>query len=66
MTTGISRHPSRNAGRMPGIRVKFKSRIDDEIARNLVDTFPASDPPSWIGLARVGVPHRKDISTRSK
>jgi hypothetical protein len=26
----------------------------DEVAEILIETFPASDPPSWIPLARVG------------
>jgi hypothetical protein len=30
----------------------------DEIAESLIDTFPASDPPAWIPLARVGAPNR--------
>jgi hypothetical protein len=32
--------------------------IADEIAESLIDTFPASDPPAWIPLARVGAPKR--------
>jgi hypothetical protein len=36
--------------------------IADEIAESLIDTFPASDPPAWIPLARVGVPKRPAIS----
>jgi hypothetical protein len=32
--------------------------IVDEIAESLIDTFPASDPPAWIPLARVGTPKR--------
>jgi hypothetical protein len=32
--------------------------IADEIAESLIDTFPASDPPAWIPLARVGTPKR--------
>jgi hypothetical protein len=37
--------------------------IADEIAESLIDTFPASDPPAWIPLARVGTPKRP---TRSR
>jgi hypothetical protein len=33
--------------------------IDDELTRSLIETFPASDPPAWIPLARVGVPKRR-------
>jgi len=31
---------------------------DDEIAESLIETFPASDPPAWVALARVGTPER--------
>jgi hypothetical protein len=36
--------------------------IADEIAESLIDTFPASDPPAWIPLARVGTPKRPSRS----
>jgi hypothetical protein len=34
----------------------------DEIAESLIETFPASDPPAWISLTRVGIPKRKTTS----
>jgi hypothetical protein len=34
----------------------------DEIDESLIDSFPASDPPAWIPLARVGIPKRQAIS----
>jgi hypothetical protein len=34
---------------------------DDELlVESLIETFPASDPPSWTALTRVGSPNRKD------
>jgi hypothetical protein len=35
------------------------TEITDEVALSLIETFPASDPPAWISLARVGVPSRQ-------
>ena len=32
---------------------------DDELVESLIETFPASDPPSWAALMRVGPPNRK-------
>jgi hypothetical protein len=34
----------------------------DEIDESLIETFPASDPPAWISLTRVGIPKRKTTS----
>jgi hypothetical protein len=39
--------------------------IADEIAESLIETFPASDPPAWIPLARIGIPKRKTASRRT-
>jgi hypothetical protein len=39
---------------------------DDEILESLIDTFPASDPPAWVALARVGIPNRKPTSWRAR
>jgi hypothetical protein len=32
---------------------------DDELTRSLIDSFPASDPPAWIPLVRMGAPKRQ-------
>jgi hypothetical protein len=42
------------------------STDDDEILESLIDTFPASDPPAWVALARVGAPKRKPTSRRAR
>jgi hypothetical protein len=34
------------------------SDITDEVTCSLIETFPASDPPAWAALARVGGPKR--------
>jgi hypothetical protein len=39
--------------------------ITDEITESLIETFPASDPPAWIALARVGIPKRQKTSRRA-
>jgi hypothetical protein len=35
---------------------------DDEILESLIDTFPASDPPAWVALARVAAGSKTIIS----
>jgi hypothetical protein len=40
--------------------------IDDELALSLIETFPASDPPAWIPLTRIGVPSRQPKSSPAK
>ena len=40
---------------------------EEEIDRNLIGTFPASDPPSWtLGVARVERPEHSDELPRHK
>jgi hypothetical protein len=36
----------------------------DEITESLIETFPASDPPAWVAVARVGVPKRRPTKSR--
>jgi hypothetical protein len=35
---------------------------EDKIIESLIETFPASDPPAWVALARVGGPKRQTTS----
>ena len=39
---------------------------EDMIDETLADSFPASDPPAWIPLARVGIPKRQKRSVRAR
>ncbi|MGC2780601.1 MAG: hypothetical protein WA418_33690 [Bradyrhizobium sp.] len=32
----------------------------EDLDESLVETFPASDPPSWVPLARIGAPKKKE------
>jgi hypothetical protein len=66
MTPRISHHRSRKRRADARHFRKIEIAISDEIYQSLIDSFPASDPPSWIALARVGVPNRKGVSTRPK
>jgi hypothetical protein len=67
MTSRASHHRSRK-GRANARPLQDSETIastdDDEILESLIDTFPASDPPAWVALARVGVPKRKPSRAR--
>jgi hypothetical protein len=66
MTPGTSHHHRRRKGRAsarPFQKIETMA-TDDEIVESLIETFPASDPPAWIALARVGIPERQTKSPR--
>jgi hypothetical protein len=69
MTSRASHHRSRkgrpNARPLQGSET-IASADDDEILESLIDSFPASDPPAWVALARVGVPKRKPTLRRAR
>jgi hypothetical protein len=37
-----------------------EAHSDELLDESLIETFPASDPPCWTVLMRVGPPNRKD------
>jgi len=67
MTSRASHHRSRK-GRANARPLQDSETIastdDDEILESLIDTFPASDPPAWVALTRIGIPQRKPTSPR--
>jgi hypothetical protein len=69
MTSRASHHRSRK-GRANARPLQDSETIastdDDQILESLIDTFPASDPPAWVALARVGIPNRKPTSRRAR
>jgi hypothetical protein len=59
MMSGALRHRNqKDRAKARPLRKIETIAINDEIAESLIDTFPASDPPAWIPLARVGTPKR--------
>jgi hypothetical protein len=70
MTSRALHHRSRkgraNARPLQDSETIASTDDDDEILKSLIDTFPASDPPAWVALARVGIPKRKPTSRRAR
>jgi len=64
MTPKVLSHQSRK-GRAPARPLQIETV--DEIDESLIETFPASDPPAWVALSRVGIPkRRKTKSSRAR
>jgi hypothetical protein len=67
MTAGTPRHRKRKGrANAPPFQEIETGAITDEITESLIETFPASDPPAWIALARVGIPKRQETSRRAR
>jgi hypothetical protein len=68
MMSRASHHRSRKgrANARPLQDSETTASTDNEILESLIDTFPASDPPTWVALARVGIPKRKPTSRRAR
>jgi hypothetical protein len=63
MTPRILHHQSRK-GRAHARPLQIETVDEDEIVESLIETFPASDPPAWVALARVGIPKRRKTKSR--
>jgi hypothetical protein len=69
MTAGTPHHRKRKdrANARPLKKSETVENTDeDKIVESLIETFPASDPPAWVALARVGNPKRQTTSRRAR
>jgi hypothetical protein len=53
------RHGSAQARRKHQLEPPAAATTEDKIDESLEESFPASDPPSWTLLTRIGSPQRK-------
>jgi hypothetical protein len=54
----VNRRRKGKASAQPLPDVETMTNVDD-ITESLIETFPASDPPAWVAVARVGPPKRQ-------
>jgi hypothetical protein len=66
MTSGALHRRNRKGRAKARPLHKNETIATDEIDESLIDSFPASDPPAWIPLARVGIPKRQAISRTAR
>jgi hypothetical protein len=63
MTSRILRPQNKKGGRNARPSQIIGTPAIDEITESLIETFPASDPPAWVALARVGIPKRRPMKS---
>jgi hypothetical protein len=65
MTSRILRPQNQNGRQNARPSQIIETPAIDEITESLIQTFPASDPPAWVALTRVGIPKRRPMKSRS-
>jgi hypothetical protein len=66
MSGALHRRNRKDRAKARPLQKRIETVATDEIDENLIDSFPASDPPAWIPLARVGIPKRQAISRTTR
>jgi hypothetical protein len=66
MSGALHRRNRKGRAKARPLQKRIETVATDEIDDNLIDSFPASDPPSWVPLARVGIPKRQATSRTTR